>query len=162
MAEYRYFEKESVKRFRRTVHRECRRLHLDPDDPEYPVMMVLACVLAFGTDVGVLSEVSGQQDKFVRDVLKRARKARILAGQTLRVGWNGEHGGMAMVLDAMVSAGTLSRFVDPKRSAAAKALVRKPETKPRRQRTKIAAGSVFSPKVTASDPLYGLNEWKKP
>jgi hypothetical protein len=156
------FNRADVKRWRRVVHKELRWLRCASEDPVYRAAMVLAAVYCFGTDVGVIAEASGQPEAFVRQVLKASRKERVIAGQTIRAAWNGKHGVVALMLDAMVATGDLYRPPDPKRSAAAKARKQsaRPQ-KPRAPRTKMAAGAVFTPKVTKSDPLYNLAERRK-
>jgi hypothetical protein len=155
------FTKDQVKRWRRAVHKEFRWWRLPSEDPAYRAGMVLAAVYGFGTDVAIIAEVSGQTVDFIRAVLKRARATRLLTGQTLRVGWNTKEGAFALLLDAMVAEGSLSRPPDEKRSAAAKARPRGPDKKPRARRLHIPNGAMFSPKVTNSDPFYGLSEWEK-
>ena len=154
------FERTDVKRWRRTIHKELRPLREPSDSPTYRAAMVLAAIYGFGTDITVLAEVSGQALEFVRGVLKRARKTRMLKGQTLHVGWNEQHGLFALMVDAMVAEGTCSRPPDPKRSAAQKARQhgRGRGTSKRRQ-VVSTAGAVFTPKITRSNPLYGLTEW---
>ena len=156
-----FFEKADVKRWRRTIHKELRRVRLSPSDgPSYQVAMVLAAVYGFGTNAALLSELTGQSVEYVKTTLKRLRQQRILSGQTLRARWEDKkHGGFAWIIDAMVGAGDLARFVDPKRSAAHKGRHSGPRT-PRRPRVTIAKGAIFSPKMVKSNPLYGLVEWE--
>lgn len=155
------FSKPQIKQWRRAIHKEFRWLRMPSEDPTYRAGMVLAAVYGFGTDVGILATLSGQTDAFVRTVLKRARATRMLTGQTLRVAWNSKDGLVALMLDSMVAEGSCSRPPDPRRSAAARKRKRGPDTKPRAPRTKAIPGAVFTPKVTNSDPLYGLSEWGK-
>jgi uncharacterized protein with NAD-binding domain and iron-sulfur cluster len=110
----------------------------------------------------VICEVVGQPEAFVKPTLKRLRQQRALSGQTLRVAWTDKKtGGFAWILDAMVAHGDLARPVDPKRSQALKGRKRGPDKQPRRPRTKVVSGAVFTPKVVKSDPIYGLSEWEK-
>lgn len=157
----RHFARESVKEWRRAVHKELRWLKTPSDDPMYRAAMVCAGVYCFGTDVAVLVEVTGQEKPLVRSVLKRMRKMRVLTGQTLRAsgGWEGTEGAFGMMLDAMVAAGELTRPPDPKRSAAQKARTRATASKPRAPRAPKPSG-MFMPKVQKSNPLYGLPEWE--
>ena len=156
------FERDSVKRWRRAVHKELRWLNLPSEDDVYRAAMICAAIYCFGTDVSVLIEISGQDEARVRAVLKRLRKTGVLSGQRLRAsdGWSGKHGTFGLLLDAMVAAGELYRPPDKKRSAAAKARPRTKSSSPRRPPTKIEPGSVFSPKVSKSNPFYGLAEWE--
>lgn len=151
-------DKQRVKRWRRDVWRAFKADGLTP--PEIMAAMVLVAVASVGTDLGVLSELTGSSRDYVRKVLQRLRRQRVLAGQTLRTHWDDEEsGGLAVMLDAMVSAGILSRPVDKKRSAAQQA--RAPETRargPRRKRTVVPEGAMFTPKMQHSDPLYALSE----
>jgi hypothetical protein len=154
------FDKADVKRWRRTVHKELRRIRLPPDDAAYPAAMICAAIYCFGTDVAVLAEVSGQPEAAVKPTLKRLRQQRALSGQTLRVAWNDEKtGGFALLLDAMVAAGDLIRPVDEKRSAAHKGKHSGPR-KPRQPGQASEPGAPFRPKVTNSNPLYYLDETK--
>ena len=155
------FERDSVKRWRRAVHKELRWLKLPSEDSVYRAAMVCAGIFCFGTDVAVLAEVSGQEPRIVRSVLKQLRRNRALTGRTLRAngGWDGKHGALGMMLDAMVAAGDLYRPPDEKRSAAAKARKMSTERKARKPHQRVEPGTVFRPKVSKSDPLYGLAEW---
>lgn len=156
------FTKPQIKSWRRAIHKEFRWWRTPSEAPEYRAGMVLAAVYGFGTDVAIIAEVTGQTEAFVRAVLKRARKARILTGQTLRVAWNSKNGAFALALDAIVAGCEgIARAPDPKRSAALKGRTRGPDKKPRARRVKPTTGAVFSPKITNSDPLYGLTEWGK-
>jgi hypothetical protein len=156
------FDKADVKRWRRVIHKELRRMRLPSDDPTYPAAMVLAAIYCFGTDVSVLAEVTGVNEQRVRQTLKALRKRGIVVGQRLRTAMTDEKtGGFAWILDAMVASGDLYRPPDPKRSAAMKGRKRGPNKQPRRPRTKIMPGAIFTPKVVKSNPLYGLAEWEK-
>jgi hypothetical protein len=155
------FDRRRVQRWRRDIWRTFDKCGFTP--PEIMAAMVLAAVAAVGTDLGVLSELTGHSTGYVRKVLKRLRAARILSGQTLRTPGvaDGMDGHVGTVLDAGVAAGIFARFPDPKRSAAQKA--RAPETRargPRRPRVVVALGAVFTPNVKKADPLYGLPTWK--
>jgi len=155
------FDRESVKKWRRAVHKELRWLGAPSEDLVYRAAMVCATVFCFGTDADILAELSGQDEKLFRTVLKRLRKMRVLVGQTLRAsdGWQGKYGNFGLMLDAMVAAGDLYRPPDEKRSAAQKAR-RNPESrKPRSPRQAVTPGT--RPKVVNSNPLYGLAEWEK-
>lgn len=156
------FEKDSVKQWRRAVHKELRWLKLPSEDPVYRSAMVCAAVYCFGTNVAVLAEVSGQETPFVRATLKRLRKTRILTGRTLRAceGWEGKHGIFAMMLDAMVAAGELYRPVDETRSQAQKARTTSRPRQPRQKRDVVDAPNVFKPTVTKANPKYGLAAWE--
>lgn len=155
-----HFERESVKRWRRVVHKELRWLKLPSEDVVYRAAMVCAAIFCFGTNVDVLIEITGQDKARVRSVLKRLRKMRVLSGQTLRASgkWEGDQGAFGLMLDAMVAAGELYRPVNEKRSAAQKA---RKVSGPRKPRTKREPQVVFQPKVTNANPLYGLAEWDK-
>ena len=156
------FDLAKVKRWRRDIWRIYEGEGFKP--AEIMAAMVLAAVAAVGTDRDVLSELTGHSPLFVQKVLRRLRRQRVCCGQTLRTPGvaAGHEGHVGAILDASVAAGIFARFVDPKRSAAQQA--RKPETRaqgPRRPRTKITAGAVFTPKQQKSNPLYGLPEWEK-
>ena len=157
------FDRASVKRWRRAVHKELRWLKLPSEDAVYRAAMVCAAIFCFGTDVAVLAEVSGQDPDVVRSALKQLRRNRALTGRMLRAsaGWDGTFGAFGMMLDAMVAAGDLYRAPDEKRSAAAKARAKPTERKARQPRPRVDPGTVFRPKVSKSNPLYGLAEWEK-
>lgn len=159
--ETRQFELRRVKRWRRDVWRVFEREGFKP--AEIMAAMVLAAVAVVGTDLAVLSELTGLSALYLRKVLTRLRRERILRGQTIRTPGvsDGFEGHLGTMLDAGVAAGLFARFVDQKRSAAQKA--RAPETYargPRGPRTKVPPGAVFSPQLQKSNPLYGLPEWK--
>lgn len=159
--DHRIFEKVSVKQWRRVVHKELRGTGLPSEDPVYRACFVLAGIFCFGTDVEVLVEVSGQTADFVRAVLKRARRTRILSGRRLMVAWlQAGIGGLAVILDAMTVIGDLYRGSDPKRSAAAKARKNPAARSARPPRQKVEPGTIFSPTVVRSNPLYGLAKWE--
>lgn len=149
-------------RWRRDVWRVFERGGLKP--AEINAAMILAAVAAIGTDPSALSTLTGLSVDYVRKVTTRLRQQRILRGQTIRVAWMREHGDLAAILDGCVAAGRFTRAsVDEKRSAAQKA--RRPETYargPRRPRTTILPGAVFTPKQQIANPLYGLPEWEQP
>ena len=127
--------------------------------PAHRACMVLAAVYGFGTDISVLVEVSGQTEIFVRTLLRRARKTRMLTGQTLRVGWNDKKTGqLALLLDAMTGISDLYRPPDEKRSAAAKTRMKPVSRKQPAPRQVVLPGAVFTPKIVNSDPLYDLAE----
>jgi hypothetical protein len=155
------FEPKRVRRWRRDVWRVFAEEGFSP--VEVSAALVLGAVAFFGTDLGVLSELTGSSRDYCRKVLRRLRKQRVLSGTTLRTRWQDDKvGHLAEFLDAGVAAGIFSRCVNQKRSAAQKA--RAPETRargPRRARTQIAPGAVFTPQMQKSDPLYGLPEWEK-
>lgn len=155
------FEARRVTRWRRDVFRIFEREGFKP--AEIMAAMVLAAVAVVGTDLGVLSELTGHSTLYVRKVLKRLRREGIVRGQTIRTPGvsEGFEGHVGTMLDAGVAAGLFARFVDPKRSAAQKA--RAPETRargPRRPRAIVPSGAVFTPQVQKANPLYGLHEWK--
>lgn len=160
MSEERRFEPKSIRRWRRDVWRVFDKEGFKPT--EIMAGLVLAAVSAFGTDPDVLSEITGHSTEYVRKVLKRLRRERVLRGQTLRAAWgDNETGSFAVLLDGMVAAGIMTREINDKASAAQKA--RAPETRargPRRPSTKVAVGAVFSPQIQKSNPLYGLPEWR--
>lgn len=154
------FEPARIKRWRRDVYRVFEGDGFKP--PQIMAALVLAAISTVGTDPRVLSELTGHSEEYIRRVLTRLRKQRVLRGQTLRGAWaDDRHGSLAIMLDGMVAAGMVSRFVDEKRSAAQKA--RAPETRargPRGKRAVVAPGAVFTPQVQKSNPLYGLPEWE--
>ncbi|MDP3768588.1 MAG: hypothetical protein Q8S13_11290 [Dehalococcoidia bacterium] len=158
------FDRKLVKRWRRDVWR----VFADQGfkSPEIPAAMVLAAVMCFGTDLSVLSDITGSSEAYVRQVLRRLRQQGVLRGRTIRTAGLGREADVAtlgMVLDAGVAAGIFTRSADPKRSAAQKA--RKPETRargPRRPRTQVTPGALFTPALQRSNPLYGLPEWEIP
>jgi hypothetical protein len=158
-----HFDPRRVKRWRRDVWRGFEKGGLTA--AQISGAMVLAGVVAVGTDVGVLSELTGLSEDYVRKVLRRLRKERILVGQTIRASWLDDDSATASVgavLDAGAAAGIFARFVNDKRSAAQKA--RKPETRargPRRPKVAVPSGAMFTPKQQKSNPLYGLPEWKE-
>ena len=162
MATERRFDKVGVRRWRRDIFREIRSSGIEPNEPAFSVGMVLSAVYGFGTDTGVIAELTGLHEDYVKSVLKKLRKARVLRGQTLRVRWNadGFEGTLAFVLDAHVAAGNFTRGVDEKRSAAQRARRRPEMVKPRKPRAVQPKGAVFTPGVTKSNPLYGLPEWE--
>jgi hypothetical protein len=155
------FDPTRVRRWRRDVWRLFAKEGFRP--AEVSAALVLAGVAFFGTDLGVLSELTGSSPDYCRKILRRLRKQRVLRGTTLHARWHDhDEGYVATMLDAGVAAGIFVRGVNQKRSAAQKA--RAPETRargPRRPRTKIAPGAVFTPKIQKADPLYGLPEWEK-
>jgi hypothetical protein len=117
---------------------------------------VLAAVSAFGTSLPVLSEIVGRDEAFVKTVLKRLRKSKVLVGQTIRINWDYE-GWEAMVavgLDLMVASGEVIRVPDEKRSAAHKGKHSGPKSSRRVPTSKIAGP--FSLKRVKSNPLYTL------
>ncbi len=156
----RRFDVGRVRRWRKQVYREFQRAGFTP--AAIMAQWVLAGVAAVGPDLDVLSELTGHSPAYVKTVLKRLRKQRVLQGQTLRGAWDHpDHGSFAVMLDAGVAAGVFARGVDQTRSAAQKA--RKPETRargPRRPRVPVTPGAVFTPKVQKADPTYGLPGWK--
>ena len=155
------FQRDDVKRWRRVVHKELRRMRVFPEEASYPAAMVTAAIYCFGTDVEVLAETSGHPADYVTRVLKRLRQHRVLTGQRLRVAWEDEKtGGFAWGLDAMVACGDLVRPVDPKRSAAHKGRHAGPR-KPRTVRAKPEPQTPFRPAITKSNPLYYLDESTK-
>jgi hypothetical protein len=159
MAEYqRQFDKSRVKRWRRDSWGELRRLGLDTSKPECAAGLVMVGVYSFGTDLDVLNEVTGLPRGFVRDVLKRMRKERILVGQTMRVRWDkaGMEGAVALTCDALVISGLVNRPPDPKRSAAQRRVVRTPSATPRQRRVPPASGAVFTPRVANAHPWYKI------
>ena len=153
------FDKKAVKRWRRDVWRVFEKQGFKP--AEIMAALVMAAVAAFGTDLSVLSEITGHSADYVRVVLKRLRKQRVLSGATLRTAWDDDNaGGLATALDAGVAAGIFTRGVDPKRSAAQRK--RAASTRaygPRRKSTAVAPGAVFTPAMKKANPLYGLPEW---
>ncbi len=153
------FDKHAVKRWRRDIWRIFAKDGFTP--PELMAVLVLVGVSQFGTDLGVLSELTGSSAAYVTKVLRRLRKQRVLSGQTLRVRWEDDDDGyLAAMLDAGVSAGLWVRAVDSKRSAAQKA--RAPETRhrgPKRPAVRVPTGAVFTPKKQHADPLYASEEY---
>lgn len=155
------FDPRRVKRWRRDTWRVFAKEGFHP--AEVSAALVLAGVAFFGTDLDVLSEITGSSREYCEKVLRRLRKQRILSGTTFRVRWeHDKEGYVATMLDAGVAAGIFVRGIDKKRSAAQKA--RAPEKRhrgPKRPRTKIEPGAVFTPKMQNANPLYGLPEWDK-
>lgn len=156
------FDAKAVKRWRRDVWRAFEREGYR--GPAISAAMVLVAVAVAGTDLLVLTTLTGLSRDYVRKVLMRLRKEGVVRGRTIRAAWMNSDDGfaqsVAVLLDAGVAAGDLSRFVDAERSAAQKA--RAPETRVRRRQTRrpVEPGTVFQPQVTNSNPLYGLPEWK--
>lgn len=157
------FDKHRVKRWRRETWRIFEQQGFKP--AEIMAALVMAAVSGFGTDVDVLSELTGSSTDYVTKVLRRLRKQRVLAAQTMRTRWTDDNDGyVATLLDAGVAAGLFTRdAVDQRRSAAQKA--RAPETRhvgPQRQRVRIPKGAVFTPKTQKANPMYGLPGWTTP
>ena len=158
------FKKPAVRRWRRDVFRALKSSGFNP--AESMAGMVLAGIIAVGTDPGVLSALTGLGSDYVKKVTKRLRKQRIVLGDTLSAAWAAKgddfYHEVAAVLDCGVAAGTFSRFVDPKRSAAQKA--RKPETRsrgPRGPRIRRELNTIAPPRIRASNPSFGLPEWEQ-
>lgn len=154
-----HFDKREVLRWRRTVWREFQRWGFDA--PKIPAAMVLAAVAAIGTDAESLIELTGSSKEYVRMVLRRLRKHRVLSGQTLRTAWESKdqfHGYVALMLDSMVAAGELQRPVDTKRSEAQKK--RDPSTRRHgtTRRPRITVAGPFTPAMQRSDPYYQLTD----
>ena len=156
------FPKDEIKRWRRVVHKELSRVGFSGDDPKRLPAVVMIAVSGFGTDRSVLCEITGQPESFVRAVLTRLRKQRVLSGQALRVSWDdpGFDGTVAVVLDALVAAGDVARPVDPKRSKGLKGKAGRKAGGINRPRTVIAPGAVFTPGRIKSNPLYELERGK--
>lgn|SRR2546421_3416829 len=156
------FDKRAVKRWRRDIWRAFERERFKP--AEIAAAMVFAAVESFGTDVSVLVQITGHSGEYVRKVLKRLRKQRVLSGQSINAsGYGGDDFAQSVgaCIDAGIAAGVFVHPVDPKRSAAQKA--RTAETRargPRRRRVVVADGAVFTPKRRKSNRLLGLPEWE--
>jgi hypothetical protein len=157
------FEKEQIKRWRRTCHKEIDRLGTTGDGDVFRATgLVVMSIYAFGTDVQTLATLSGQTPAFVRNVLKRLRQQRILSGQRLRVNWNdkGFRGEISLCCDLLVAIGDVVRPVDPKRSAALKGKAgRKLGGANQRRTPKVTPGAVFTPQVKAvPNQLYQISD----
>lgn len=154
------FEKESIKRWRWTCHKEVDRLDGKNGDPYFRAAALVAMsIYAFGTDVAVLSELSGQTPGFVRTILKRLRQERVLTGQRMRVSWNdkGAEGEISLVCDLLVATGHVTRPPDPKRSAALKGKAGRKRGGTNRTRKVVSEGAVFTPQVKpVPEQLYQI------
>ena len=153
------FEKKAIRHWRRFIFREVEKIGFRPAHRGFSAAMVMMTVYSFGTDVDVLVELTGFSAEFVIKTLRRLRKQKILVGQKMRVArWDddGALGAVGVALDALVAADEVSRFPNPKASAAQKA--RAPETRARGPRTRRApkAVGIFTPQVKNCDSLYGL------
>ena len=156
------FDPKRIRRWRRDIWRLLQGLDFKP--VQIPAGMILLAVQSFGTDAQVLSEVTGSSVDYVKKVLKRLRKQRIVTGQTLRARWDDPddfRSAINVMLDAGVAAGIWSRFPNPKRSAAQKA--RRPETRatgPRYRAPQVPEGAVFTPKQIQGNKnhWYGLSK----
>lgn len=151
------FDKREIQRWRRTVFRELHALGFrSPSD--LGAGLVLATIGYFGTDIDVLIEMTGHSREFITKVLRRARKERIVRGQTLAVRWDAEgfEGSLAFALDTMTAAGMLFRPVDQKRSAAQRGAMRKPRGKYRPRQPKVVGA--FTPAKSHSNPYYQLED----
>jgi hypothetical protein len=152
------FDPNKVKRWRRDVWRAFESEGFKPH--EIIAAMVMFAVNCIGTDLLALSQLTGSSEVYCQKVLRRLRKNGVVSGQKVRVSWRDENNGwIGPMLDAGVAAGLFERSPDTKRSAAQKA--RDPKTRhrgPRKARTVIARGAVFSPQVVDSNPLYGLTK----
>lgn len=156
-------DKAAARRWRRDVFRALsadKQMGWHPGDPTFSGMTVLAAISHVGTDVSVLSELTGFSVAFVTKILKRARKARLVVGQTMRTNWEGEHGWVGVVADSLVAAGYATRVPDNKRSAAAskRAMRRAPSAK-RQPRVVLPAGAVFTPKHVKASPRWLHAKW---
>lgn len=158
------FDKKAVRRWRRDVFRALQSSGYNP--AESMAGMVLAAVIAIGTDITAISALTGLSTDYALKVVKRLRKQRIVQGNTLSAAWAAKGDDMqhevGAVLDCGVAAGVFVRSVDPKRSAAQK--MRKPETRARGQRgpRKVREANVIAPpKIRASNPYFGLPEWEQ-
>jgi len=102
------FNLKRVQRWRRDVWRIFEHAGFQP--AQIMAALVLAAVASFGTDLEVLSEVTGHSTDYVRKVLRRLRAERVLRGQTIRAAWADENSGsFAVALDAGVAAGMFTR-----------------------------------------------------
>jgi hypothetical protein len=152
----RLFSPARVRRWRRDVFRTLTGMGIKPS-PMLTAGMVLAAISGFGTDPLVLRELVGADETFLRRIVRRLRKQRVLVGQTLRVNWDDEGfaGVVAVCCDVLVATGCVARPVDPARSAAMKARTvptRKPRQRARRKVTVL--GTVWTPKHVKANPLY--------
>lgn len=160
------FDQTALRRWRRDVLRELSKAGFQ-NPAAMGAGLIMVSAAHFGTDVSILVELTGHDDRFVRKVLKRLRAERIITGQKVRIRWNDEgHDGfagfVAFCCDALVAAGECYRPVDPKRSAAQKVAAQKRDmTKPRR-RVKVPEGAMFSPRQIKANPFYDLEERRKP
>jgi hypothetical protein len=154
------YDRQSIKRWRRTCHKEIDRLGACGDADHFRATALVAMsVYAFGTDVTTLSDLSGQSPAFVRTVLKRLRQQRVLSGQCLRVNWNekGLVGMVSLCCDLLVAVGEVMRPVDPKRSAALKGKAGRKRGAANRKRIPLTSGASYSPKVTpVPNQLYQI------
>lgn len=155
-------DEKKVRRWRRDVWRACASQGFPP--AEIQAGLVLAGIVAIGTDPDLLSELTGLSMAYVVKVTKRLRSERVVSGQKVRAAWmSGDdmRREVGAVLDVGVAAGVFTRkHVDPKRSASQKA--RAPETRARGKRgprAKVEPGT--QPTITKSNPSYGLPEWEE-
>lgn len=146
------YTKDSIKRWRRTCHKEIDRLGTYGHADSFRATgLVVMSVYAFGTDVTALAEITGHSPKFVRDVLKRLRQQRVLSGQRLRVNWNEEgfSGVVSLCCDLLVAIGEVVRPIDARRSAALKGKAGRKTGGTNKRRVTLPAGAVYSPHVQA-------------
>lgn len=157
------FKPAEVRRWRRTIWRAFADYGFQPI--EIPACRILAGIVAIGTDSGLLSALTGSSEDYVKKVLRRLRKDRVLVGRSLRASWLTEDeatNSLGACLDAGVASGIFSRFVNEKRSAAQKARARESFARgPRRSPVARVIGQIFTPDQKRSNPLYGLPEWKQ-
>ncbi len=155
------FDQKKIRRWRRIIWRVFSANGLEP--VHVHAAMVMAAVDVVGSSELMIAELVGVSEDYVRKVLRRLRKQRVLRGHTLCVRWDepGFEGTVAALLDAMVATGELTRPPDPRRSAAQNA--RAPETRARGPRTRKAPLIVgaYTPKRVKANPWYGLAEWEK-
>lgn len=146
------YTKDSIKRWRRTCHKEIDRLGTYGDADSFRATgLVVVSVYAFGTDVSTLCVLTGQSPEVVRNVLKRLRQQRILTGQRLRVNWNekGFCGVVSLCCDLLVVVGEVVRPVDAKRSAALKGKAGRKAGGTNKRRVTLLTGAVYTPQVQA-------------
>lgn len=152
------FSQPTIRNWRRAVFREIKTLGFTPGYPGFSAAMVMAAVYGFGTDTGVLSEITGHGEEYIKTVLKRLRKTRILSGQTLRVRWDKEgfEGLVALACDALVASGNVERPPDPKRSAAQRGRTDGRGRGTPKVRSAARPSGAFTPKVVQANPLYQI------
>lgn len=112
-------ERNRIQRIKRMLIRLLTEAGITMATREFKPGMVLGLSYLFGSDAGVLAEVSGYDRSFCAQVIQRCRSKRIWRGDSIRtVGWDQEYSTFAFWLDVMTAAGTIDRVTDPKVRAA--------------------------------------------
>lgn len=149
----RFFNRKKLIQYRRRVFRELTTLGFRAASREFRCATVMAAVSGFGTALPVLGEVTGFDAAFIQRVLRRLRKSKMLVGQKMRLGWDGE--GMEAIIaiccDALVADGCVVRVPDEKRSAAHRGKHGGPRKVSQRKPQPIEP---YSPARVKSNPLY--------